>query len=216
MDWIVNTINLSGWVFLLAHVGVSLFLDRETFLSSDISLAVYVLQGIQLFQISDIILILIGKSKGSLLGAFMQIFARNLVSLLFISAESDKLRFATVAIIWAMADVNRYLYYLFKKNAITGFLRYNSFIILYPIGVYGEMLIINDYIKRNALTLSDNEINLIRLVQVLIIGGMFYLYSYMLSSRKKYNKSLQVESEKPSEKGGETIPESPKKPSKRD
>jgi very-long-chain (3R)-3-hydroxyacyl-CoA dehydratase len=159
---------------------------------------VRILQGVQLFQISDIILILIGLSKGSVFGAFMQILGRNVVSLLFISAESDRLRFATVAIIWAMADVNRYLYYLFKKNPITGFLRYNSFILLYPLGVYGEMLIINDYIKRNAAGLSDNEINVIRLVQVLIIGGMVYLYSYMLSSRKKYYKSLQVESGKPS------------------
>jgi hypothetical protein len=156
MDKIVNIINLSGWAFLLAHVGVSLFLNRESFLSSDISLDVCVLQGIQLFQISDIILILLGMSKGSVFGAFMQILGRNVVSLLFISAESDKLRFATVVIIWAMADINRYLYYLFKKNPITGFLRYNSFIVLYPIGVYGEMLIINDFIKRNAGSLTDN------------------------------------------------------------
>jgi hypothetical protein len=137
MDKIINTVNLFGWLFVVGHVGISLFIDRESFLTSDISLDVWALQGVQLFQITDIILILIGVSKGSILGALMQISARNIVSLLFISAESDKLRFATVAIIWALADINRYLYYLLKKSLITGFLRYNSFIVLYPIGVYG-------------------------------------------------------------------------------
>jgi very-long-chain (3R)-3-hydroxyacyl-CoA dehydratase len=89
-----------------------------------------------------------------------------------------------------MADVNRYLYYLFKNNSITGLLRYNSFLLLYPIGVLGEMLVINDYIKINAETLTDLHIHIIRFIQLSICVGMILLYRYMLSSRKKYMKTL--------------------------
>ena len=92
------------------------------------------IQVIQLFQITDILLILLGKSKGSLVGAFFQILGRNIVALIFMQPESHKLKFAAVVILWAIADINRYLYYLFKNNSITAFLRYNSFLVLYPLG----------------------------------------------------------------------------------
>lgn len=32
--------------------------------------------------------------------------------------------------------------------------RYNLFIVLYPVGVYAEMRVINDYIRRHAATLT--------------------------------------------------------------
>ena len=99
----------------------------------------------------DIVLILIGKSKGSILGAFFQILGRMVVAWGFAETTSNPLRFATVAIVWALADCNRYLYYLFKNHPLTAALRYNSFIFLYPIGVLGEMLLINDYIYRHAV-----------------------------------------------------------------
>jgi hypothetical protein len=86
MDRIFNTINLAGWLYLLFNVGLQLYLNRDSYVQSDISFNVKFLQGVQLFQIIDIILILIGKSKGSVLGAFMQILGRNIVSLIFISA----------------------------------------------------------------------------------------------------------------------------------
>lgn len=41
---------------------------------------VHVLRFIQTFQIMDIVLILIGKSKGSILGAFFQIAGRMVVA----------------------------------------------------------------------------------------------------------------------------------------
>jgi hypothetical protein len=98
---------------------------------------VQILRAVQLFQIIDIFLIVAGFSKGSILGALMQILGRNVVTLAFITPQSDRLKYAMVVVIWSMADANRYLYYLFKNSSITGFLRYNSFLLLYPIGVLG-------------------------------------------------------------------------------
>jgi hypothetical protein len=37
---------------------------------------------------------------------------------------------------WSIGDILRYIYYL-NKNEIAGLLRYNNFIIISPIGLYG-------------------------------------------------------------------------------
>lgn len=86
MDKAINIINLLGWSCLLLRVGLQVFLNREEFLVADIAFDVYLLKSVQLFQIFDIVLILLGKSKGSILGAFFQILGRNIVSLIFISS----------------------------------------------------------------------------------------------------------------------------------
>jgi len=149
IEKIANIINFTGWIFLIFHVGIPLFVDAKSFITSDITLDVHVLRAIQTFQIMDILLILIGKSKGSVVGAFFQILGRLVVAWVFIEPETSQLKFAWVAIIWALADANRYLYYLFKNHPLTSALRYNSFIVLYPIGITGEMYVINDYVFRN-------------------------------------------------------------------
>jgi very-long-chain (3R)-3-hydroxyacyl-CoA dehydratase len=146
-----------------------------------------VLRLIQTFQLTDILLILIGKSKGSIFGAFFQILGRMIVTWGFVEADSNNLRFATVSIIWALADCNRYLYYLFKNHPLTATLRYNSFILLYPVGVFGEMLLINDYVGRHN-ELSEGWIYFIRVIQGGIVFGFLFLYAYMLNMRSKYYK----------------------------
>ncbi len=185
----MNIINFSGWLFLIFHVGIPLFWDPKGFLSADIEMDVHVLRFIQTFQIMDIMLILIGKSKGSILGAFFQIVGRMVVAWGFAEPTSNNLRFATVAIIWALADCNRYLYYLFKNHPLTAALRYNSFIVLYPIGVFGEMLLINDYLQRH-IELTENCVYLVRAIQASIVVGLLFLYTYMLKMRAKYYKKV--------------------------
>lgn len=95
------------------------------------------------------------------------------------------MKFATVAVIWSLADCNRYLYYLFKNHPLTAALRYNSFILLYPIGVFGEMMLINDYVNRHT-ELSETMIVIIRGIQIAIVFGLVFLYTYMLKMRSKY------------------------------
>jgi very-long-chain (3R)-3-hydroxyacyl-CoA dehydratase len=58
-----------------------------------------------------------------------------------------------MATMWSIADIVRNVYYI-NKSDTAAFLRYNLFIVLYPIGVYGEMRVINDYIKRHASILE--------------------------------------------------------------
>ena len=90
-----------------------------------------------------------------------------------------------------MADANRSIYYLVKSN-LTTFLRYNGFLILYPVGIIGEMLLIQNYVDRNKHVLSDQEVLGIRVVQVLILIGFVYIFMYMLKNRKKALKRHPV------------------------
>ena len=153
MDKVVNVLSFSGWLFLVIHVGAQLFMDPVGFRIANISLDVLVLRIVQTFQLMDMLLILIGKSQGNIVAAFFQILGRMSVLWIYISEETDPLKFGIVVLMWSIADANRYLYYLFKHPILT-VLRYNSFIILYPLGVYGEMMVMNDYLKRNAETIS--------------------------------------------------------------
>lgn len=149
MEKVINIINLIGWSSVLLSVGLNLFVDPLAFMTADITLFLRILQVTQLLQISDILVALFGKTQGSLVGAFFQILGRNIVSLLFMSDETHHIKFALVAIIWSIADINRYLYYIFKDSFLTGFLRYNGFLLLYPLGITGEMFVINDFLSRN-------------------------------------------------------------------
>lgn len=104
---------------------------------SDISLSLNILRAVQLLQITDIVMMLMGKSKGNIVASFFQILGRNFVTLFVMEEGTDRIYFAAVVIIWSIADANRYLYYLYKNSDITGFLRYNSFLVLYPLGGIG-------------------------------------------------------------------------------
>lgn len=130
-------------------------------------------------------MILIGKSKGSLFGSIAQITGRLIVAWIFLEEHTDRYSFALMAGMWCVADMTRYMYYL-AKNDLTLLCRYNLFMILYPVGVYGEMRVINNFIKRHSSTLTIDEISMIRFVQAAFIIGTIFLYLHMFKQRSKY------------------------------
>lgn len=113
----------------------------------------------------------------------------------FMEVSSSPFRVIGVLIPWSLAEVNRYSYYLFK-NPITTWLRYNAFIILYPLGVYGEMALINDYIHRHSSTLSQQDITYIRVIQGVILVGFVFLFLYLFKSRSAKNNAKPKETKK--------------------
>lgn len=185
MDKAVNIINLAGWTFLLLSIEFELIFNLQNYITADLTTLLVVLRWVQLFQSFDIVLGLLGKTKGSILPAFFQILGRNVVAWFLIEPETSRLAFAGVLVIWSIADMNRYLYYIFKDNAITAFLRYNCFLVLYPAGGLAEMLVINNYINRHP-ELPQLYLMAIRAIQVMIISGVVILFMHMLKGRKKY------------------------------
>ena len=84
MDKVVNLINLTGWIFLLVDLEIQYVFHLQDFLSSDINFLVLTLRCVQLFQIFDMVLILLGKSKGNLVASFFQILGRLVVCRVFV------------------------------------------------------------------------------------------------------------------------------------
>lgn len=180
-----NGVALLGWLTVQTLTTSLLVGDREAIrqpTAEAFTMPILVCQILQALQVLDIIFILLGTSKGSILGAIAQIAGRLLVTLVYMSPEIAPVSIANVLIAWSLAETNRYLYYLFK-NPLTTWLRYNSFLVLYPVGIYGEMTLINDFISKNAL--SENQVLAVRLSQAAILLGGTFLYVYMLGNRSK-------------------------------
>lgn len=89
---------------------------------------------------------------------------------------------------WGITEVVRYSYYFMglmgKEIKVLVFLRYTLFLVLYPSGVAGELLIILSWMKKDGFSLSINDIvfGIIILLYFVFFPGM---YGYMLTQRKK-------------------------------
>lgn len=81
MDKAVNLISLAGWTYLLLNIEFELIFNRDQFMEIDISTTLLILRAVQLFQVFDIVLVLLGISKGNVIAAFFQILGRNVVTL---------------------------------------------------------------------------------------------------------------------------------------
>lgn len=89
---------------------------------------------------------------------------------------------------WGITEIVRYSFYyttLIEKEIKTlTFLRYTLFLVLYPMGVTGELLIIYSWMVKDGLFFSVNDVvfGIIFLSYFIFFPGMF---KHMLSQRKK-------------------------------
>lgn len=75
---------------------------------------------------------------------------------------------ANVIIPWCIAEIIRFSYYQFGDNKILKFLRYNAFLVLYPVGIFGELRCVNYWITENPS--ESTAIIFSRLYQVALVG----------------------------------------------
>lgn len=113
---------------------------------------------------------------------------------------------------WSIAEATRYLYYALNiYDRVPHFItwcRYTFFIVLYPIGVLGELTTIvtalPHIIRRNLFAIPlPNPINISFYYDYLLYGIMLsylplfpQLYMYMLNQRKKFLGSKDVDQKK--------------------
>ena len=103
---------------------------------------------------------------------------------------------------WSIIEIVRYSYYilsLFQKDFsnfnipyLLIWCRYSFFVVLYPIGVSGEIITIwnakKDFSKYTLLKNNDFKITLADLVYpayILYIPSLIFLYGYLFKQRKK-------------------------------
>lgn len=137
--------------------------------------------------------------KSNFIFTFLQTGARIIMLFIILQVDVERDFFSTsiinlftvyqlMALAWCVAEIIRSSYYLKKSSKIIAWLRYNTFIICYPVGVTTELyLIYSLLIYKSKLSVT---IALILLILTYFIGFPS-LYLHLLKQRKRIlNKQI--------------------------
>jgi len=159
----------------------------------------YYLEIIQYGSILEIIHSILKLTPSPFFSTFLQIFSRvGIVYILQHFNYSRSIGYILLSFAWSITEIIRYPYYLLnilkkeykKENLIPYWLtwcRYSFFILLYPLGVTGEILTVY-YSKKNLKKIKffgTRMENITYIIYIIYIPGIIFLYSYMLKQRNK-------------------------------
>jgi very-long-chain (3R)-3-hydroxyacyl-CoA dehydratase len=187
---LATIIQTLGWILLFGLTLLLVVYELQGIPTASLKLCILQnLKIFQSFQAIEILFSLFGLVGGSAVFSLMQIIGRLMIVFCFIDLEMQSNIYWNIVLCWSLADIIRNLFYL-CKNSFTGFLRYNCFILLYPIGVTGEVRAIENNLRKNNYE-SNEYVIALRTLQVVIICGLFVLYTHLLKQRRKYYLSSQ-------------------------
>jgi len=167
----------------------------------------FLLQVFQTAAIMEVVHAAIGLVKSNPVLVFLQVLSRLVVVWLItwnFKEAQNSIGLLICCLCWSLAEIVRYLYYALNiLNKVPYFItwcRYSFFIILYPVGISGELIAMyNAYeyltplnIRKNYSYFLPNQLNFsFDLKYFIAIGMLLYipvfpqLYTHMLSQRKK-------------------------------
>ena len=199
--FLYNFIQLCGWSFFFFR-GVLNLINFNS-LQEMYSNTHIILECCQYGAFLEIIHAITGIVKTSILSTSIQILGRISIVLLlqFVPVEISY-GYLIIFFAWSSIEIVRYSYYilnLIKKNYsnfnipyLLIWCRYTFFIVLYPIGSFGEMLIIYNAQKYfNKIILWKNNAfniyvgNLFYPIYILFLPSLIFMYGYLFKQRKK-------------------------------
>ena len=199
--FLYNFIQLCGWSFFFFR-GVLNLINFNS-LQEMYSNTHIILECCQYGAFLEIIHAITGIVKTSILSTSIQIIGRISIVLLlqFVPVEISY-GYLIIFFAWSSIEIVRYSYYilnLIKKNYsnfnipyLLIWCRYTFFIVLYPIGSFGEMLIIYNAQKYfNKIILWKNNAfnifvgNLFYPIYILFLPSLIFMYGYLFKQRKK-------------------------------
>ncbi|KAF5270294.1 hypothetical protein FQA39_LY08405 [Lamprigera yunnana] len=160
---------------------------------------------LHILQFSEVILVLIKWTSGSLITSFIQIGGRIAIILLLIDPE-PRIQVDPVVsylyLIWSSIEIIRYPFYIAQvckiNLSLLTWLRYSAWIVLYPLGLSSEVIIVYksipflDETKRFSLSLPNQYnisfalVTLLRIYLVFLAFPVAYmLISHMYKARVK-------------------------------
>jgi len=120
--------------------------------------------------------------------------------------------FALMVLSWSLTEIPRYLFYAWnlvgKVPFSLTYLRYSTFLVLYPTGISGEIwniVVALPYIREKKIWSFDlpNRINFsfdyayfLYFILFTYIYGSWFMYTYMLKQRKKVLGGVEGKEEK--------------------
>ena len=136
-----------------------------------------------------------GLVRAPLLTTLMQVASRFLLVHLIASPPAFPLStrhspaYATMLLAWSVTEVIRYSYFVFSLSGVGvpklwTWLRYNTFLVLYPLGIASECWLVYSAIP---LAKERNEMFAYALWVILAVyvPGSYILFSHMLAQRRK-------------------------------
>lgn len=188
VTYFYTLLQLFGWSFIFCYLCVYTY---SGFKASFLIMIIPFIRIFQSLQILDIIFAVLKITKANAAASFVQVVAR-LINLFWLYDNVTPSHIVLLTFFpWALSEIVRSLFYLHKDSDFIKTLRYNAFIILYPTGVLGEVLALDNYKDHH-----PDYFNLIRFVQVLMVIGLYFLYTYLFKQRRNYYKQQLTKTEK--------------------
>ena len=196
-----NFLQLCGWSFFFFK-GINLIINSKSFqeIYSDTHL---ILEYCQYGAFMEIIHSIIGLVRSSIFATSIQIIGRIIIVVILQFFESAISKgYLLIFFAWSIVEIVRYTYYIinllqkeFVKFNIPYLLiwcRYSFFIVLYPIGVSGEMITVwnakkdfSKFILYQGNNFNFTVANLIYPIWLFYIPALVYLYGYLFKQRRK-------------------------------
>ena len=196
-----NFIQLCGWSCFFLKV--TNYLINSKSVQEIYSNTHLILECCQYGAFLEIIHSIIGLVKSSIFATSIQIIGRIIIVVIlqfFQSAVSKG--YFLIYFAWSMVEIVRYTYYImnllqkdfvkFNIPYILIWCRYSFFVVLYPIGVSGEMITVwnakkdfNKYILYQTDKYTFTAADLIYPIWIFYIPALIYLYGYLFKQRKK-------------------------------
>lgn len=178
--FIYSILQFLGWTYILYEILKYTFNYHDARSLNKALLALRIVQSLQIF---DVIFAFLNMTKANKFASFIQVVSRIINTFWLYHDTTPRTIILLTLYPWSISDMIRSLYYLLKDYYFIQFLRYNLFLILYPLGVTGEILAM-EYFRT-----SHSEWTIyLRLLQASFVLGLFYLYAYLLKQRSQFYK----------------------------
>ncbi|KAH9878030.1 hypothetical protein J1614_003247 [Plenodomus biglobosus] len=136
---------------------------------------------------------LVGLVRAPLLTTLMQVSSRFLLVWLiaypFPQSTMHNPAYTTMLLAWSFTEVVRYSYFVFTLSGVGvpklwTWLRYNTFIVLYPLGVSSECWLVYSAIPLASRIRKEYGIALWAILAV-YVPGIYILFTHMLKQRRR-------------------------------
>ncbi|XP_065844088.1 very-long-chain (3R)-3-hydroxyacyl-CoA dehydratase 2-like [Oscarella lobularis] len=159
----------------------------------------------QTLAVLEILHAMLGLVRSGVMLTFFQVFSRETLLWFVASAGGPKIQshygFAMMVLAWTISEIIRYSFYFFniihRTPYILTWCRYTFFIVLYPTGVAGELLLIGNmmpiaqetgifsYRLPNKWNISFDFFTFLCVAVLLYVPVFPQLYGHMLKQRRK-------------------------------
>lgn len=144
----------------------------------------------QTFFLLEIFNIKIGKSNSTLFPTILQLSSRLFIIWIVCYAHREICRsipFTIMLVCWYVSDLIRYIYYLLRVEWAK-WMRYNFFIVFYPVGTAMEFYLTNSIYLKYGMVFSY----LIGFIILCYVPGFCFLYYHMIKQRTAGNKKRKI------------------------